>query len=145
MNILGVELNNKEAVLCIIGFEHGLFNVKECRTRGISTAAPETSEGMLHFQFQFKKLLEDYSIERIAIKQRLSKGKFSGSANSFKMEAAIQLIDGVQVELVSNTDIKETLKRNPLEYSMKDLDLKQFQENAFQAAYTYALGLNKGE
>lgn len=143
MNILGVELNNKEAVICIIGFEHGLFNVKECRTRGISTATPETSDGMKHFQFQFSKLVDDYKIEKVIIKQRPTKGKFSGSANSFKMEAAIQLIDGVQVELISNTDIKETLKRNPLEYTMKDLDLKQFQENAFNSAYAFALNMNK--
>lgn len=143
MNLLGVELNNKEAVICIITYEHGLLNVKECRTRGISTAAPETSDGMKHFQFQFKKLLEDYKIDKVVIKQRPTKGKFSGSANSFKMEAAIQLIDGVQVELISNTDIKETLKKNPLEFTMKDLDLKQFQENAFNSAYAYALARNK--
>lgn len=145
MNILGVELNNKEAVVCIIGYEHGLFNVKECRTRGVNTANLESKDGITQFQFQFKKLLEDYKIDLVAIKQRQTRGKFSGSANSFKMEAAIQLIDGVQVELVANTDIKETLKKNPLEYTMKDLDLKQFQESAFQSAYTYALNSQKSE
>lgn len=145
MNILGVELNNKEAVFCIISFEHGMFNVKECRTRGIGTTTPETSEGMQHFQFQFKKLIEDYKIDNVVIKQRHTRGKFAGSSNSFKMEAAIQLIEGAKVELVTSNEIKENLKHNPMEYSMKDLELRQFQEQAFLTAYTYALSLNKSQ
>jgi len=139
MNLLGIDLNNKEAVLCLMSVDNGLFNVKECRTRGIELRKGDTSEGIQGFQFQIKKLIEDYKIDRVVIKQRMTKGKFAGSANSFKMEAAIQLIEGLEVELISNTDIKETLKRNPLEYQMKDLELRQFQEPAFNTAYCYAL------
>ena len=139
MNLLGIELNNKEAVVCLMNAEHGLFNIKECRTRGIELRKGETTEGIQGFQFQFKKLIEDYKIETVVIKQRPSKGKFSGSANSFKMEAAIQLVDGINVELIASTEIKETLKKNPLEYTMKDLELRQFQEHAFNAAYCFAL------
>ena len=142
MNILGVELNNKEAVLALINYEHGLLNVKECRSRGIELRKGETTEGMQGFQFQFSKFLEDYKIDKVVIKQRATKGKFSGSANSFKMEAAIQLIQELEVALISATEIKETVKKNPLEYTMKDLGLRQFQEQAFQAAYAYALNSN---
>lgn len=139
MNLLGVELNNKEAVLCLMSSEEGLFNVKECRTRGIELRNGETTEGIQGFQFQFKKFLEDYKVDTVVIKTRPSKGKFSGSANSFKMEAAIQLIDGIKVELIASTEIKETMKKNPLEYTMKDLELRQFQEHAFNSAYCFAL------
>lgn len=142
MNILGVELNNKEAVLALINYEHGLLNVKECRSRGIELRKGETTEGMQGFQFQFSKFLEDYKIDKVVIKQRATKGKFSGSANSFKMEAAIQLIQELEVALISATEIKETVKKNPLEFTMKDLGLRQFQEQAFQAAYAYALNSN---
>ena len=139
MNLLGIDLNNKEAVLCLMSVDNGLFNVKECRTRGIELRKGETTDGIQGFQFQMKKLIQDYGVDTVVIKQRMTKGKFAGSANSFKMEAAIQLIDGIAVELVSNTDIKETLKKNPLEYQMKDLELRQFQEGAFNTAYAYAL------
>lgn len=142
MNILGVELNNKEAVLALINYEHGLLNVKECRSRGIELRNGESAEGIQGFQFQFSKLLEDYKIDKVIIKQRASKGKFSGSANSFKMEAAIQLLSDVEAKLISNTEIKETLKKNPLEFTMKDLGLRQFQEQAFQTAYAFALNSN---
>jgi hypothetical protein len=139
MILLGVELNNKEAVVCLMSSEDGLFNIKECRTRGIDLKSGESQTGIIAFQTQFKQLVTDYKVEKVVIKQRPSKGKFSGSANSFKMEAAIQLIDGIKVELISNTDIKETMKKYPLEYTMKDLELRQFQEHAFNTAYCYAL------
>jgi hypothetical protein len=139
MILLGVELNNKEAVVCLMSSEDGLFNIKECRTRGIDLKSGESQTGIVAFQTQFKQLVTDYKVEKVVIKQRPSKGKFSGSANSFKMEAAIQLIDGIKVELISNTDIKETMKKYPLEYTMKDLELRQFQEHAFNTAYCYAL------
>ncbi|QTH64347.1 DUF3010 family protein [Psychrosphaera ytuae] len=142
MNLVGVELNNKEAVIVLMSLNDGLFNVKECRTRGIELRDPENAEGIQAFQFQFKKIVEDYKIDTVVIKQRPMRGKFAGSANSFKMEAAIQLIDGINVELVANKDIKDTLKENPLGYTMKDLELRQFQEQAFNAAYTFALNQN---
>lgn len=139
MNLIGVELNNKEAIFVLMSLNEGLFNVKECRTRGIELRDPENAEGIQAFQFQFKKLIEDYQIDTVVIKQRPMRGKFSGSANSFKMEAAIQLIENIQIEMVSNKEIKETLKETPLGYTMKDLELRQFQEEAFNAAYSFAL------
>lgn len=142
MNLIGVELNNKEAVIVLMSLNEGLFNVKECRTRGIELRDAENAEGIQAFQFQFKKMVEDYKIDTVVIKQRPMRGKFAGSANSFKMEAAVQLIDGINIEMVANKDIKETLKDNPLGYSMKDLELRQFQEQAFNAAYTFALRQN---
>jgi len=139
MKILGIELNAKEAVVCLMASEAGLFNVMECRTRGIELRNPETAEGIRGFQFQMIKLIDDYSIDKVVIKQRHAKGKFAGSTNSFKMEAAIQLIDSVSVEMINPTEIKETLKKNPLDYNMKDLELRKFQEDAFYTAYTFAL------
>jgi hypothetical protein len=139
MNLLGVELNNKEAVLVFLNSDAGMFNVKELRTRGIELRDAESAEGIKTFQSLFAKLVEDYNIDTVAIKQRPMRGKFSGSANSFKMEAAIQLIEGIRVEMVYNQAIKDTLKSNPLEYTMKDLELRQFQESAFNTAYTFAL------
>jgi hypothetical protein len=41
--------------------------------------------------------------------------------------------------VIPATEIKETLKKNPLDYNMKDLELRKFQEDAFYTAYTFAL------
>ena len=87
------------------------------------------------YQFAFAKLVEDYKIEKVVIKQRQTKGKFAGGGNGFKLEAAIQLIEDLDVTVVPSNEIKEKLKRNPLPIKFKDTGLKQFQEQAFTTAY----------
>jgi len=94
---------------------------------------------MKKFQFSFAKLIEDYKIEKVVIRQRQTKGKFAGGAVGFKLEAAIQLIDDLKVEVVAPTAIKESLKRNPLGIQFKATGLKQYQEQAFTTAYACAM------
>ncbi len=67
----------------------------------------------------------------------MPKGKFAGGAISFKLEATIQLIDGIDLEvrLLPTALIKSTLAANPLPVPFADTGLKAFQETAFTAAY----------
>jgi hypothetical protein len=51
------------------------------------------------------------------------------------MEAAIQLIDHLDVELLSPMTIKEAIKNQPLTIRFADTGLKNFQEGAFMTAY----------
>jgi hypothetical protein len=81
--------------------------------------------------------MQDYQVDSVAIRQRMPKGKFAGSATGFKMEAAIQLIKDLDVRLLSTTEVKEQLKRNPLPIDFADTGLKKFQENAFINAYVF--------
>ena len=83
--------------------------------------------------------MADYKIETVIIRERPTAGKFSGGAVGFKLEAAIQLIDGLKVELITPTDIKAYIKRNPIPVSFEDTGLKVFQEGAFTTAYAYLM------
>lgn len=67
------------------------------------------------------------------------KGKFAGGAVGFKLEAAIELISDLKATIMSTTDIKESLKRNPIQISYAETDLKAFQEAAFNTAYAYLM------
>jgi hypothetical protein len=67
------------------------------------------------------------------------KGKFAGGAIGFKMEAALELLDDVEVIVLSPTTIKESLKRNPVLVPVPDTGLKMFQEVAFNTAYAYLM------
>ena len=51
------------------------------------------------------------------------------------MEAALQLITNLDVHIISATEMKEQLKRNPLPIEFADTGLKKFQEQAFMTAY----------
>ncbi|GAA5215775.1 DUF3010 family protein [Corallincola platygyrae] len=137
MKVCGVELKGSEAIICLLSLEQGLFEIPDCRTSRIAISKSTTTEEMRKFQFDFAKLMEDYKVEQVVIKERMTKGKFAGGAVSFKLESAIQLIKELNVDLISATEIKETVKRNPMPVEFKATGLKQFQEQAFTAAYAF--------
>ncbi len=137
MKICSVELKSNEAILCLLSLSEGLFSLPDCRARRLTLTDVNSSEHLKKFQFDFAKLMNDYKVDRVVIRQRPTSGKFSGSAVGFKLEAAIQLIDGLDVETVSSTMIKESLKHTPLPIPFSDTGLKGFQEVAFTTAVAY--------
>jgi len=135
MIICGVELSANDAVVCLLQLESKQFNLPDCRVRKLSLPKEHTREDLQKFQFAFAKLMSDYRVERVAVKERMTKGKFAGGAISFKLESAIQLIENIDVDLLSSAQIKSALSDNPLPISFSDTGLKIFQETAFKVAY----------
>tara|TARA_A200000159_G_scaffold73515_1_gene68250 strand:+ start:607 stop:1041 length:435 start_codon:yes stop_codon:yes gene_type:complete len=138
MKVCGVDLKGNEATVCLLSLIDGLFHVPDCRPRRL-TLADTSAKGLKSFQSTFKKLMADYKIDAVVIRQRQSKGKFAGSAIGFKLEAAIELIDGLEVVVFGPTEIKESLRRNPVAVPFSDTGLKQFQEPAFTTAYAWLM------
>ncbi|SQH76144.1 conserved protein of unknown function [Shewanella benthica] len=136
MRVCGVELKGGEAVINLLSYEGETFNVPDCRQQSFIISHSETTESIREFQFAFKKLMEDYHVDKIVIISREQKGKLAGSATTFKVEAAIQLLD-LPVILISPVTVKERLKRNPPQVDFEGLGLKRFQKPAFDAAYAY--------
>jgi hypothetical protein len=138
MKVCGIEIKSNEAVLCLLSLADGVFHLPDCRTRRL-TLADTSAKGLKNFQATFAKLIEDYKIDAVIIKQRQSKGKFAGSAIGFKLEAAIELINDLDVTIYSPTDIKESLRKNPIAVPFSETGLKQFQEPAFTTAYAWLM------
>lgn len=139
MRTCGVEITGSDVLLCILTKDNDVFDIRDVRQTRFTLGNGNDTEVMRKFQFDFKKLMEDYQIDSIAIKERQAKGKFAGSAKGFKMETAIQLIERLDVQVLSATEIKEQLKRNPVPIDFEDTGLKKFQENAFISAYVYIM------
>lgn len=135
MKICGVELTANDAVVCLLEYDGAQFNLPDCRVRKLSVPKNHSREDLKQFQFAFGKLMADYQVEKVAIKERLMKGKFAGGAVGFKLEAAIQLIEDLDVVLLSSGRIKSALSENPLPVPFKETGLKVFQEAAFTVAY----------
>lgn len=135
MRICGVELKGTEAVICLLSYNEGLFTLPDCRVRKVEFNKRNSTGDIKYFQATFKKLMNDYSVNSVVIKERPLKGKFAGGALGFKMEAAIQLIEGLDVETMSATVLKESLKRNPVSIPFAETGLKIFQEAAFTVAF----------
>ncbi len=138
MKICSIDIQGSDAVLCILSMEgDGLFDIHDCRQQKLALKNPDNSENMQSFQFAFRKLMEDYQVENIVIRERPKKGKFAGGAVGFKLEAAIQVITELNVELISPTLIKEQIKKVPLYIDPKEAGLKKFQESAFQTGFAW--------
>lgn len=139
MKVCGVELKSNEANICLVSFDQGMIGLPDCRSRKLVLGSGSNREQIVEFQFAFKKLMQDYSIEHVVIKERQTKGKFAGSSAGFKMEAAIQLIEELNVELQTSSLEKAAIKKNPLPVNFKETGLKGFQESAFITAYSYLM------
>ena len=92
---------------------------------------------MQKFQFAFKKLMSDDQIEKVVIKGRALKGKFAGGPVGFKLEAAIQLIEDLDVEIVSGSFVKSALAKSQVGIDFRDTGLKKFQQTAFETAFAF--------
>jgi hypothetical protein len=135
MLICGVELSGSDAVVCLLDMGKGQFTLPESKVRKLTLKKNHTREDLQQFQTSFAEFLVDHKVKKVAIKERMPKGKFAGGAVSFKLEAAIQLISELDVVLLSSALIKATLVANPLPVPFAATGLKGFQEVAFISAY----------
>lgn len=143
MKVCGVELKGNDAIICLITSENGLYDIPHLRVPRISIINSGDVGEMRKFQFTFSKLIEDYKIDKVVIKGRALKGKFSGGPVGFKLEAAIQLIEDLDVDVLSSSFIKNALNKSKLEIDFRDTGLKQFQESAFTSAFAYLESLTQ--
>jgi hypothetical protein len=114
-----------------------MIDLPDCRVAKFDITEPSKTESIRDFQFKFKKLMEDYQVETVVIKERVMKGKFAGGAVGFKLEAAIQLIDAVEVEVLSAMDQKASLKRAPEMLRVKEVGLKGYQQEAYETGFAF--------
>jgi hypothetical protein len=137
MRVCGVELKGNDANIVVMSKADGLYDLPHIRVPRISIKDGSDQEEVRKFQFTFKKLLEDYQIDKIVIKGRALKGKFAGGGIGFKLEAALQLIEGIDAEIISASTIKTTLAKTQIGIDFRDTGLKKFQESAFEAVFCY--------
>ena len=137
MRVCGIELRGSEAVLALLSLDMGLFDIPDCRARKLDIRDASDQQQLKDFQFSMCKLIEDYKIDKLVIRQRPMKGKFAGGGVGFKLEAVLQLIPNIDVIVMPTTEIKEQLKENPVPIEFRDTGLKVFQETAFNTAFAF--------
>jgi DUF3010 family protein len=137
MKVCGVELKANDAIISLMSLENGLYALLDCRAKKLSINDAGDGEQLKKFQFDFAKLMADYQIEHVVIRERMKKGKFAGGAVGFKLEAAIQLADNLSVSLMTPAKSKEIIKNSQVVMNFEDTGLKQFQEQAFMTAFAY--------
>lgn len=137
MKVCGVELKGSDAIICVMSKANGLYDIPHIRVPKISIKDAGDADHLRDFQFAFTKLIEDYKIDKVVIKGRALKGKFSGGPVGFKLEATIQLISNLPVEILSASYIKSALAKTQVNIDFRDTGLKNLQETAFQTVFSY--------
>ena len=118
----GIDISAKEAVFYAVDeLDREVFLEK------LKVSDADDGEQLIFFQKQAAELLNP-SVTAIAISKRMGKGKFAASPQSFKLEAALQLI-APKLQLISPQTVKAFLKKNPnpgtakFSYAEKAFDL----------------------
>jgi len=137
MKACGVEIKGNDAIICIMSKENNLYDIPHTRVQKVSLDNAGEAEEVQNFQFTFAKLMEDYQVSHVLIKGRALKGKFAGGPVGFKVEAAIQLIKELHVEILAGTFIKKELSKSQIDIDFRDTGLKQYQEQAFTTVFAY--------
>jgi len=137
MRACGVEIKGNDAIICIMSKENNLYDIPHTRVQKVSLDNAGEAEEVQSFQFTFAKLMEDYQVSHVLIKGRALKGKFAGGPVGFKVEAAIQLIKELHVEILAGTFIKKELSKSQIDIDFRDTGLKQYQEQAFTTVFAY--------
>ena len=141
MKACGVEIKSNEAIICIMSKENDLYDIPHTRVQKVSLDNAGDAEQVQKFQFTFAKLMEDYQVTHVIIRGRALKGKFAGGPIGFKVEAAIQLIKELQVEILAGSFIKKELAKSQIDIDFRDTGLKQYQEQAFETVFAYLEGI----
>jgi hypothetical protein len=139
MRVCGIELKGNDAVLALLSLDMGLFDIPDFRARKLDIRDAADQQQLKDFQFAMCKLIEDYKIDKLVIRQRPMKGKFAGGGVGFKLEAVLQMIPNIEVVVMTTTEIKEQLKENPVPIDFRETGLKVFQETAFNTAFAYMM------
>lgn len=131
--VCGVELKGSDAILCVLEKNKEAIVPVVTKTK-ITLSNGSDTEGIREFQDEFKNELIDKKIDLIIIKERLTKGKFSGGSNTFKMESAIQLLRGFKVETVSGVQMKKCSETLNPPIKPETIGIKKYQEQAYLTA-----------
>lgn len=137
MRACGVEIKANDAIICIMSKENGLYDIPHTRVQKVSLDNAGDAEQVQKFQFTFAKLMQDYQVTHVLIRGRALKGKFAGGPIGFKVEAAIQLIQDLHVEILAGSAIKKELAKSQVNIDFRDTGLKQYQEQAFDTVFAF--------
>ncbi|ONH51909.1 Protein of unknown function [Pseudomonas cedrina] len=131
MTICGIEIKGSEAIIAVASLDNQVLTHIALATKKIALEDDDEAANVKAFAAQVKAFVQANAITRIAIKKRSKKGEFAGGPTTFKIEGVFQLLEGVEVTLLS----PQTINAQNKKYSF-DLPatLNKYQHEAFKAA-----------
>jgi hypothetical protein len=128
MTLCGIEIKGSEAIIAVAAPD--LTHVTMA-TKKIALEDDDEAANVKAFASQVAAFVRDNGITRIAIKKRSKKGEFAGGPTTFKIEGVLQLLDGVEVTLLSPQTINAQNKKHNFDLPAT---LNKYQHEAFKTA-----------
>ena len=128
MTLCGIEIKGSEAIIAVAAQD--LTHVA-LPSKKIALDDDDEAANVKAFASQVAAFVRDNGITRIAIKKRSKKGEFAGGPTTFKIEGVLQLLDGVEVTLLSPQTINAQHKKHNFELPVT---LNKYQHEAFKTA-----------
>ena len=131
MIICGIEIKGSEAIIAVASLDNqGLTHVA-LATKKIALDDDDEAANVKAFAAQVKAFVQANGITRIAIKKRSKKGEFAGGPTTFKIEGVFQLLEGVEVTLLSPQTINAQYKKHTFDLPAT---LNKYQHEAYKTA-----------
>ena len=128
MTLCGIEIKGSEAIIAVAAQD--LTHVA-LATKKIALEDDDEAASVKAFARQVAAFVRDNGITRIAIKKRSKKGEFAGGPTTFKIEGVLQLLDGVEVTLLSPQTINAQNKKHTFDLPAT---LNKYQHEAYKTA-----------
>ena len=131
MNICGIEIKGSEAIIAVASLDDQVLSHVALNTKKITLDDDDEAANVKVFAAQVASFVRENAIDRIAIKKRSKKGEFAGGPTTFKIEGVFQLLDGVEVTLLSPQTLNAQYKKHNFELPTT---LNKYQHEAYKAA-----------
>jgi hypothetical protein len=131
MRVIGVEIDKKRAICFALEQDsHGTYVNLTGNFSYLEIKEDQNNEEIKNFQSAIHTFFNSINPDAIAIISRQTKGRFSSSTYSFKLEGLIQCYDRVDIEFISPRTLAAYYKKNPLSVPFDN----NYQENAVKLA-----------
>ncbi|KRA13418.1 MULTISPECIES: DUF3010 family protein [unclassified Pseudomonas] len=131
MTLCGIEIKGSEAIIALAALDNQALTHVALATKKIALDDDDEAANVKAFATQVKAFVLDNGIQRIAIKKRSKKGEFAGGPTTFKIEGVFQLLEGVEVTLLSPQTINAQNKKHTFDLPAT---LNKYQHEAYKTA-----------
>ena len=107
--VCGIEIKSKTATLVVLDGTRGDFTIVKSKPLKIELSDSSLQESIKTFSDEINNFFTNEKVEKVIIKEGVSKGKFTSGSPVFKIETIIQM-SGVEVNLLKAQTLNTFLK-----------------------------------
>lgn len=130
MKTIGIEISKKKVIFIALEQTNGVFVNITGKRKSIELEDDRDGKELKAFMNELHSYFDSINPDKIGIVTRMTKGKFSASPFSFKIEGLIQLYDKVAIEFVTPQALTSYFKKNEVPLSPSH----NYQEKALRLA-----------